>query len=71
MASVVHPHVKTDEFEMLQENASWSLDIELLAGEAVLVPPIGPVSSESRRRSILTAQSACRHLRTMPTRAAR
>jgi Uma2 family endonuclease len=46
MASVVHPHVETDEFEMLQENAGWSMDIELIAGEAVLVPPIGgPASS--------------------------
>jgi Uma2 family endonuclease len=46
MASVVHPHVETDEFEMLQENAGWSMDIELIAGEAVLVPPLGgPASS--------------------------
>ncbi len=31
---------------MLQENAGWSMDIELIAGEAVLVPPIGgPASS--------------------------
>ncbi len=48
MASVVHPHVETDEFEMLQENAGWSMDIELLAGEAVLVPPIGDRASTTQ-----------------------
>ncbi len=45
MASVVHPHVETWEFEALQENAGWSMDFELIAGEAVLVPPIGEHAS--------------------------
>ncbi len=46
MASVVHPHVETWEFDGLQFNAGWSMDIELIAGEAVVVPPIGgPASS--------------------------
>jgi Uma2 family endonuclease len=48
MASVVHPHVETDEFEMLQENAGWSMDIELLDGEAVLVPPVGDRASSTQ-----------------------
>jgi Uma2 family endonuclease len=48
MASVLHPHVSSDEFEMLQENAGWILDMELLAGEAVLVPPIGDRASSTQ-----------------------
>jgi Uma2 family endonuclease len=48
MASVVHPHVEPDEFEALQENAGWSMDIELIAGEAVLVPPIGDRASSTQ-----------------------
>lgn len=43
---VTHPHVETDEFEMLQEDAGWGMAVELIAGEAVLMTPIaGPASS--------------------------
>ncbi|MGD0454061.1 MAG: Uma2 family endonuclease [Solirubrobacteraceae bacterium] len=43
---VVHPRIETWEFDALQENAGWSMDMELIAGEAVIVPPIGgPASS--------------------------
>ncbi len=46
MAMVVHPRVEPWEFEALQEDKGWCMDIELIAGEAVLVPPIGgPASS--------------------------
>jgi Uma2 family endonuclease len=48
MATVVHPHVETWEFEALQENAGWTLDMELIAGEAVLVPPIGDRASSAQ-----------------------
>src|SRR5271156_1253670 len=48
MATVVHPHVHADEFEMLQENAGWTLDMELIAGEAVVVPPIGEEASSTQ-----------------------
>jgi Uma2 family endonuclease len=48
MATVVHPHVETWEFEALQENAGWTLDMELIAGEAVLVPPIGERASSAQ-----------------------
>jgi Uma2 family endonuclease len=42
----MHPHVETDEFDMLQEEACWSMAVELISGEAVFVPPIaGPASS--------------------------
>lgn len=45
MASVVHPHVETWEFDGLQLGAGWSLDVELIAGEGVLVLPLGPSAS--------------------------
>jgi Uma2 family endonuclease len=46
MASVVHPHVEPAEYEALQSRADWSMDIELIHGEGVLVPPVGgPASS--------------------------
>jgi Uma2 family endonuclease len=48
MATVVHPHVDTDEFEMLQEDKGWCMDIELIAGEAVLVPPLGDLASSAQ-----------------------
>jgi Uma2 family endonuclease len=48
MATVVHPRVEPWEFESLQESAGWSMDIELIAGEAVLVPPIGGATSSAQ-----------------------
>lgn len=48
MASVVHPRVEPWEFEALQENAGWCMDIELIAGEAVLVPPVGDRASSTQ-----------------------
>jgi Uma2 family endonuclease len=42
---VVHPRIETWEFDALQENAGWSMDMELIAGEAVIVPPIGGSAS--------------------------
>ncbi len=48
MASVVHPHVETWEFDALQFNVGWSMDVELIAGEAVLVPPIGGQASAAQ-----------------------
>jgi Uma2 family endonuclease len=48
VATVVHPHVEPDEFEMLQEDKGWCMDIELIAGEAVLVPPLGDLASSAQ-----------------------
>jgi len=48
MASVVHPYVETQEFEMLQNNTGWILDMELIAGEAVVMPPIGDRASSAQ-----------------------
>jgi hypothetical protein len=39
MATVIHPHVETWEFDALQLNVGWSMDVELIADEAVLVLP--------------------------------
>jgi Uma2 family endonuclease len=53
MATVVHPHVKPWEFDALQFNAGWSMDIELIAGEAVVVPPIGGPASDAQGKLYL------------------
>jgi Uma2 family endonuclease len=48
MATVVHPHVEPWEFDALQFNAGWNMDVELIAGEAVLVPPLGDLASSAQ-----------------------
>ncbi len=48
MATVVHPRVEPWEFEALQDDAGWSMGIELIAGEAVVVTPEGGASSAAR-----------------------
>jgi Uma2 family endonuclease len=48
MATVVHPHLEPWEFDALQENAGWCMDIELIAGEAVIVPPMWAPESSAR-----------------------
>jgi Uma2 family endonuclease len=48
MASVMHPHVETWEFEALQENRGWVMDCELIVGEAVFVPPLGESASSAQ-----------------------
>jgi Uma2 family endonuclease len=53
MATVVHPHIEPWEFDALQFNAGWSMDIELIAGEAVVVPPIGGPASDAQGKLYL------------------
>ncbi|HYB22328.1 MAG TPA: Uma2 family endonuclease [Solirubrobacteraceae bacterium] len=48
MATVVHPHVETWEFDALQDDTGWSMGVELIAGEAVFVLPIGPFASSAQ-----------------------
>jgi Uma2 family endonuclease len=48
MATVVHPRVEPWEFEALQSNAGWQMDIELIRGEAVLMPPLGGPASDAQ-----------------------
>jgi Uma2 family endonuclease len=45
MATIVHPRVDPGEFEALQNRAGWRMDIELIHGEGVLVPPLGAPAS--------------------------
>jgi Uma2 family endonuclease len=47
MATVVHPHVEPWEFDALQLSSGWNMDVELIAGEAVLVLPLGPPASSA------------------------
>lgn len=41
MATVAHPHIEPAEYRALQERAGWQLDVELIDGEAVVMPPTG------------------------------
>jgi Uma2 family endonuclease len=46
MATVAHPRLEPAEFVALQTRAGWRMDIELIDGEAVVIPPTGgPASS--------------------------
>jgi Uma2 family endonuclease len=46
MATIAHPHIEPAEYIALQTNAGWRMDIELIDGEAVVIPPTGgPASS--------------------------
>lgn len=44
----MHPHVETWEFDSIQEDKGWSMDLELIAGEAVVVLPLGAPASEAQ-----------------------
>jgi Uma2 family endonuclease len=48
MASVVQPHVEPWEFDAIQENKGWDVDIELIAGEVVVVLPLGDDASKAQ-----------------------
>jgi Uma2 family endonuclease len=39
--SVVHPRLREDEYVAMQQQAGWSLPVEFVDGEAVLLPPDG------------------------------
>ena len=41
MATVLHPHIEPAEYIALQTRAGWEMDIELIDGEAVVMPPTG------------------------------
>ena len=42
MAHVVHPKLSGEDFEALAANHGWSFEVELIDGEAVVIPPDGP-----------------------------
>ncbi len=41
VATVLHPRLGHAEFSALQAEVGWQLSVELIAGEAVLIPPSG------------------------------
>lgn len=45
MATVAHPHLGIREYLALQARAGWRLDVELIDGEGVVVPPTGEPAS--------------------------
>jgi Uma2 family endonuclease len=45
MATVTHPHIEPGEYLALQTRAGWRLDVELIDGEGVVVPPTGRQAS--------------------------
>jgi Uma2 family endonuclease len=45
MVTVAHPHIEPAEYVALQTRAGWQMDIELIDGEAVVMPPTGDYAS--------------------------
>jgi Uma2 family endonuclease len=45
MATVAHPRIEPGEYQALQARAGWRLDMELIDGEAVVMPPMGDWAS--------------------------
>ncbi len=45
MATVAHPRIDAGEYVALQSRAGWRLDVELIDGEAVVMPPTGASAS--------------------------
>lgn len=41
MATIAHPHIDAPEYLALQARSGWRLDVELIDGEAVVMPPAG------------------------------
>jgi Uma2 family endonuclease len=41
VATVAHPRIESPEYLALQARAGWRLDVELIDGEAVVMPPTG------------------------------
>jgi Uma2 family endonuclease len=41
VATVAHPHIASPEYLALQTRAGWRLDVELIDGEAIVMPPTG------------------------------
>lgn len=48
MSSVAHPPLEHGEFLALQEKAGWTLPVELIDGEAVVMPPTGGSASSAQ-----------------------
>lgn len=45
VASIAHPRLQPSEFLALQASAGWRMAVELIGGEAVVIPPSGAAAS--------------------------
>lgn len=45
VATVAHPRIESPEYLALQARAGWRLDVELIDGEAVVMPPTGGLAA--------------------------
>jgi Uma2 family endonuclease len=48
VATVAHPRIEPGEYQALQMRAGWRLDMELIDGEAVVMPPMGDWASSTQ-----------------------
>jgi Uma2 family endonuclease len=53
VATVAHPRIESPEYLALQARAGWRLDVELISGEAVVMPPTGGWASSVQGRLFL------------------
>jgi Uma2 family endonuclease len=53
VATVAHPRIESPEYLALQARAGWRLDVELIDGEAVVMPPTGGSASSVQGRLFL------------------
>jgi Uma2 family endonuclease len=45
VATIAHPHLEPSEFLALQSSAGWNMAVELIDGQAVVMPPSGAAAS--------------------------
>lgn len=53
VATVAHPRIESPEYLALQARAGWRLDVELIDGEAVVMPPTGGWAASARGKLFL------------------
>jgi Uma2 family endonuclease len=53
VAAVAHPRIESPEYLALQARAGWRLDIELIDGEAVVMPPTGGWAASAQGKLFL------------------
>lgn len=54
VATVEHPRIQSPEYLALQARAGWRLDVELIDGEAVVMPPTGGWAASAQGKLFLT-----------------
>ncbi len=53
VATVAHPRIESPEYLALQARAGWRLDVELIDGEAVVMPPTGGWAASAQGKLFL------------------